>query len=356
MIVKKHIQQNILINFFSGIGNFILFIPALKAVCNKYPDATITLLTKQKGVSEIAQMIKFDNDRTFEYIDYSGIKTFFQRLTLLYELKNKYDMVVTTFDTQSWKLAVFVKAINGRLSIGYKANRWYDCLYSKTLTFAPNSNEVDRHLKIADYLQAPADRKECKLQISRQDEQCAKSIIAENAISRERVLIGMHPGSSASLFRKRWHPERFARVADILTEKYRAQIILFGGPEEVLLAEKIAALTTISKPTILAGKTNIRQTAAIISKCDLFISNDSGLMHISAAVNTPTIAIFGPTNPSKNSPMGDGHIVVRKELPCSPCLNYVEDRCLEQKCLEKITVQNVIDAVEKKLSSIMVAK
>jgi len=348
---KEYSKQNILIIFLSGIGNFILFIPTLRAIRNKYPDAIITLLIKQKAVSEIAQMTGIDNSMISVSADCSVTKRISLRLSLICSLKKKYDLIITTFEAQGWKLAVFVKAINGNLSIGYKTGRWYDCLYSRILTFDPDSHEVDRHFMIADFLGATADKKKCEICIGPKDQQFAHSIMVANGIIDQKLVVGIHPGSSEHLFRKRWLPDRFAQVIDNLSEKYGAQTIIFGGPDEVSLSEKVASLTRVARPIVLAGETEIRQTAAMIQKCDLFVTNDSGLMHVAVAVGTPTIAIFGPTNPAKNAPLGDGHIVVRKELLCSPCLNYVEDECLEQKCLEKVTVEDVLDAIDKKLST-----
>lgn len=342
-------KKNILIIFLSGIGNCISFIPALKAISNKYPNAIITLLTKQKTVSEIVKMAEIDNSVTSVVMSGSFMKRILTGLSLIYKLRKKYDLVITTFEAQGWKLAFFVKAIRGKLTIGYKTGRWYDCLYSKTLVFDRNSHEVDRHFMIADFLGATVNEKKCEIHIGPEDQQCANSIMAENGIIDQKLVVGIHPGSSEYLFRKRWAPERFAQVIDCLSEKYAAQIIIFGGPHEVSLAEKIARLTVKAEPIVLVGKTKIRQTAAMIDKCDLFVTNDSGLMHVAAAVNTPTVAIFGPTNPSKNAPAGDGHVVVRREMPCSPCINYVEDKCSDPKCLEAVTVDNVLAAIDKQL-------
>jgi ADP-heptose:LPS heptosyltransferase len=104
------------------------------------------------------------------------------------------------------------------------------------------------------------------------------------------------------------------------------------------------------KPVIVAGDTDIRTTAMLIKKCALFISNDSGLMHIATAVKTPVIAIFGPTLWWKNHPWGKENLVIRKNLSCSPCYNYSTIKCRNIRCLETITVGEVFGKVCQALS------
>lgn len=93
---------------------------------------------------------------------------------------------------------------------------------------------------------------------------------------------------------------------------------------------------------------SITQTAAVIQRCNLFISNDSGLMHLAVAVKTPVVAIFGPTIPNKNAPYEGKNVVIRKELPCSPCYEmYKKFRCNDIKCLKLIEIEDVLMEIDK---------
>ncbi len=347
--MKNINPETILFVFLSGVGNFILFTPTIRALRNKYPRAEITLLVKQKVILDIIQ----DEGLIDHVVHYSQatypIKNILVQASLILTLRaQKYDLVITTFDAQGWKLGAFVRMIGGKFSIGYKSSNWYDRFYNELLTYNTGMHEVDRHLKIADSFAADVTDKTPLISVKKEDREFAKAIISQDG----SLLIGMHPGSSENLWRKRWMPERFAELADHLSERYGAKILILGGKDEVKLAEKISTLMQTAKPLIMAGKTTIGQAAALIERCTLFVSNDSGLMHVSAAVKTPVVAIFGPSNPEKNAPLGESNIVVRKDLSCSPCSKYDSNGtniCENLKCLEDVTVKDVLNTFRKKL-------
>lgn len=348
-INNSNLPRKILIIFFSGIGNFILFTPTLRAIRNKYPNAEITLLLKQKVVLDIIQ----DEGLIDHVVHYpqatSSIKNMLVQASLIQSLRvKKYDLVITTFEAQGWKLATFVRMIGGKFSIGYKSGNWYDRCYNKLLTYDTGMHEVDRHIKIADFMGADFTDKTPRISIKDDDRAFAETIVSKNC----SPLIGMHPGSSENLWRKRWMPERFAELADRLSERYGTKILILGGKDEVNLAEKISALMQTAKPIVMAGKTTIGQATALIEQCALFVSNDSGLMHVASAIKTPVVAIFGPTDPAKNAPYGKDHIVVRKGVSCSPCSNYDSNGaniCGNLKCLEDVTVEDVLNTFRNKL-------
>ena len=132
--------------------------------------------------------------------------------------------------------------------------------------------------------------------------------------------------------------------------KYTAKIIVFGGPFEKELIKKMSYLMKI-KPIIVTNNT-IKQTAALMKRCNILISNDSALAHIATAVKTKVIAIFGPTNFYWNAPYGNKHLVIRKDLPCSPCyieIGQTNPKCKKLDCLKLITVQDVLQEVDKQL-------
>ena len=344
--------EKILIVFLSGIGNFILFSPTLRAIRSKFPEAEIILLAKQKVITDIIR----DKSIVDHVIHYpksaSGIRNFTTQVPLARALRGKkYDLVITTFEAQGWKLSTFVRMIGGKFSIGYRTGGWYDRCYNKLLTYDTGMHEVDRHLKIADFLGADVKDKTLEISVKEEDRKFAESIIPED----EHLIIGIHPGSSENLWRKRWMPERFAELADRLSERYGAKILVLGGKDEINLAEKISALMKVAKPLLMAGKTTIGQAPALIEQCTLFISNDSGLMHMAAAVKTPVVAIFGPTDPAKNAPFGDGHSVVRKDISCNPCTHYDKDVCNSPDCLSVISVDDVMEAIESKLAVLLLA-
>lgn len=165
--------------------------------------------------------------------------------------------------------------------------------------------------------------------------------------NNDRPILGLNPGATYGSA-KRWYPEEFAKVAIELSKKY--DIVIFGGPAETDIAsdiEKMLIENGVLNYNNLSGKTSIDELIDGISKLDLFITNDSGPMHVAAAFQIPTVAIFGPTRFNEtNQWMNDKGIIVRKELDCSPCMKRV---CPlgHHDCMKLITSKDVLSAVDE---------
>jgi ADP-heptose:LPS heptosyltransferase len=176
----------------------------------------------------------------------------------------------------------------------------------------------------------------------------------------KRPIIAMHPGSGGYSTARRWAPERFAQLADTLYYDTGGQLILVGGPEEAELHRQIIELMQSEMPArSFAGKGNIRVAAAIMEQADLFVGNDSGLMHLATAVGTPTVAIFGLTNSDAWGPYTGGlsaqqAVVVKMDLPCMPCFYRGHDLgtpegCMTRDCLAMLGVEPVAIAARRML-------
>ena len=162
-----------------------------------------------------------------------------------------------------------------------------------------------------------------------------------------KPMLGINAGATYGSA-KRWYPKRFAQVAAYYSDKY--DIIIFGGPNEVEMAKEIEENLQafhVKNFTNLAGKTNIEELCANIGGCSLFITNDSGPMHVAAAYQVPTVAIFGPTKYKETSQWKNKKsIIVRHELDCSPCMKR-ECPLKHHDCMKGITAFEVIEAVKK---------
>jgi heptosyltransferase-2 len=174
----------------------------------------------------------------------------------------------------------------------------------------------------------------------------------------KRPIIAMHPGSGGYSTARRWAPERFAQLADTLFHDAGGQLILMGGPEETELHRQIIELMQSEMPVrSFAGKGNIRVAAAILEQADLFVGNDSGLMHLATAVGTPTVGIFGLTNSDAWGPYTSGEpgqqaVVVKLDLPCMPCFYRGHDLgtpegCMTRDCLAMLGVDPVATAARR---------
>jgi len=161
-----------------------------------------------------------------------------------------------------------------------------------------------------------------------------------------RPMLGINAGATYGSA-KRWYPERFAAVAAHFHKEY--DIIIFGGPNEVEMAAEIQAnlqKLQVNNYTNLAGKTTIEELCANIGGSSLFITNDSGPMHVAAAYQVPTVAIFGPTKYKETSQWkNEKSVIVRHEMDCSPCMKR-ECPLKHHECMTTITASEVIEAVE----------
>ena len=160
--------------------------------------------------------------------------------------------------------------------------------------------------------------------------------------SMKEPLVAIHPGSPVAL--KRWRPERYAKLADWLVAQKRAKIIFVGVDAEMPIIAEIQALMR-EKSFNIAGKTSLTQLASILHVCQLFIGNDSGPMHLAAAVGIPTIGLYGPGDPGRFGPVGTQCQTLRQKPDCPPCLGT---RCRfgGEGCMSEIQVADVIQAID----------
>jgi len=168
-------------------------------------------------------------------------------------------------------------------------------------------------------------------------------ILPYNPNTFQKPTIGINPGATYGSA-KRWYPEEFAKVTNALGEKY--DVIIFGGPGEEEIAKDIEKNLLISNYKNLCGKLSIKELCEYIGGLDLFITNDSGPMHIAAVYNVPIVAIFGPTNYKETSPWSSNYKIVTKDLECSPCMKR-ECPLGHHKCMKEIKAEDVLKAVKE---------
>jgi len=206
------------------------------------------------------------------------------------------------------------------------------------LQFAYSEHEVEINLDVLRAGDIPINSRNTFFNVLSADQTWAKSFLAEFGIDLSKPTVAIHPGSPVPL--KRWPEKRFAELADILIEKKR-QVLFLGVLDENQLLEEIQAQMR-HKSVNIAGRTNLRQLGAVLQQCDLFIGNDSGPMHLAAAVGTRVIGLFGPGSPERFGPFGDNCTTIRKKPDCPPCMKE-ECRFGEQGCIIEIAVQDVLD-------------
>jgi heptosyltransferase-2 len=212
-------------------------------------------------------------------------------------------------------------------------------------------HQVEYYLDIIRALGIDVQVQGLSLCLSAADDLYAEQLLAASGIDSSRSLIAVHPGAVKP--EKRWSAERFARVGRSLITRYRAGIILLGSPNEQELLQSIRQL--IDSPRVLIPEAaSLTQTAAVIAHCNLFIGNDSGLMHVAAALGVPIVALFGPGTPATTAPWMDRNLyrIVLAEVSCRPCRQRFFTECSpspqgKPPCLEAISVEQVLAVVDE---------
>ena len=204
-------------------------------------------------------------------------------------------------------------------------------------------HHVDNYLEMLKHFGIEAREKRQLLCVTPGEKRTAAETLERAGILAGDFLIGVNPGAAYGSA-KRWYPERFADVAATLAQKWRAKILVLGGPSEVAIAADIEAALP-GGCLNLAGKTTVRELLALIQSCDFFISNDSGPMHIAAAFQVPLVAVFGSTDHRTTYPFSENSVVVRKEIDCAPCLK--RECPTDHRCMTEVSAQDVVDAAEK---------
>jgi heptosyltransferase-2 len=186
----------------------------------------------------------------------------------------------------------------------------------------------------------PHTLQEIRLHIAESERRWAALELQTVGLGGRRFLVGICPGASFGAA-KRWLPERYANLADRLIDALGADVLIFGSRAEKPLAEAVARAMDHT-PILVAGKTSLREFMALLAKCHLVITNDSGPMHLAAALGLPLLAIFGSTNERATGPVGLRVRIIKHPVECSPC--GLRQCPIDFRCMTGISVDDVYTA------------
>jgi len=320
-------MKKILIFSFSFIGDAVLSTAVIQPLRAHFPNAHITFLVGPSAFDLLTNDTQLD--ATFVYDNQREHTGLNGRIKLIKTLRReKFDLVVNLRDSftarcigaEHWGL---VRGDRERHAV----NRYLEVLSKRGV----DTTDAQPHLQLTETEQATA-----------------HNFLAEAGVTSDRLLIGIHPGGNWKY--KLWSAEKYTQLGTALSKQKNAAILLFAGPNERKLQTQVADMMDISP--ILVETKNLREVAALIAACDVYIGNDTGPMHIAAAVRTPVLALFGSTNHIRSGPYGDKHTVVQSgmELGCNPCHpGRHPGGCGAGSCavIDGITVEQVLAAVER---------
>ena len=327
--------ESILIFSFSHIGDAVLSTCVIPPLQRHFPDARISVLVGPKscnilwGDVRISELIIYDNRGA-----HAGLSG---KRRLIRELKTrKFDLIVDLRDS-FWS-----RFIDGT-RWGMPSSRRYTASYRE-------SHAVDRYLGILSAHGVESEGAAPEIRLLKSEERSAAAFLSRNGVLERNMIIGIHPGGGWSY--KLWPVERFAALGEFLSQRYGAKILVFSGPDEAPLQEQMAYL--MKSTPILVKDVGLRELSALIQRCNIYIGNDTGPMHIAAAVGTRVIAIFGPTSAVRSGPYGSQHIVIAESIECSPCHpGRRPGGCNLDTCMamEAVSVSRVAEAVGRNLSN-----
>jgi ADP-heptose:LPS heptosyltransferase len=222
---------------------------------------------------------------------------------------------------------------------------------------------IDHYLKVIEPVAAAPKTPEARtprFYLTGESRRAARELLVVDGVKPGDVIVTMHVGGDGFDGRKRWAPERFARVANYLVERFDAHIVLVGGKADLPMTNAAAALIHRNVRS-LVGKTSLKVTGALIEASALFIGNDSSPLHIAAAVGVPSVGVFGPSDWTEFHPVGrPGYRsqILHSNLPCAPCFRFVGNAplwqvntCYSYACLKTIDTRRVMEAAVELLQS-----
>ena len=334
-------MRNVLIIKLRYIGDVLLATPTVRAIkAARRPDVRVTMLVNRGTEDVLSGNPDMDE---IVILDKGSLAAQWRLIAGL--RRRRFDTVIDLTDGDR---AAFLSWISGApVRIGFNdEHRWRGRCYTHVVQPAPGvRHRIDRDLEALKPLSIQAGSKDLQLWLTPEEANSADQLLDQLGVQRSQSIVLLQPG--ARFWFKAWPPERFAELADRLTSQYGCQVLIGGSRQESDLAEQIRQMAK-SRPIIMAGRTTIKQFAAIAKKSALFVGSDSGAMHIASAVGTPVVALFGPSSPREWGPRGGPVEVLYKDLDCRSCFHPTCTRG-EQNCMRLITVHEVFAAAQRLL-------
>ena len=336
----------------SSLGDVVHALPVLHGLRVRYPQATIDWLIAKpfapliEGHDELDSLVLFDR-RRFRRLGRS-LRVTGEFAKFVHQLRaRRYELVI---DLQGlFRTGFLARATGAAVRIGFREAREAAWVFY-THCLPPDDRDthaVDRNYRTAGLLGFEAVPMEFNLAVSDSTRKDAIELLHGQGLRSDERLIAVVPGARGET--KMWPPDRFAETIDELHGLHDARCALIGGPDEVDLCARIAQACG-SQPVNLAGRTTVRQLAAVVGLADVVLCQDSAPMHLAVALERPLVCLTGPTNPRRTGPYGRLDDVIRLDLECSPCYFRRLSQCRHNhRCMRELPVATVVAAIARSL-------
>ena len=364
--------RRILVRGVNWLGDAVMTLPALRRLRERFSNAHISILTHSKledlwrGQAVVDDVITFSKGDSVLKV---GWVLRAQRFDLALVLPNSPRSALETWfaripkrigyarSGRNWLLTRAVPSRPGRVPMKKRTPGEIRALIKAPPTapaIAETAHQIHEYLHLVAELGASAVPVAPSLQVSGEEMAAARAKLLdkwlqERGLGASVVLLGLNPGAEYGPA-KRWPAENFAAVAREICRRLPNSVwIAFGGPGDARVCAEIERLAD-GRVLSLAAKTTLRQLMALLKSCRVLLTNDSGPMHLAAALDTPVVVPFGSTSPELTGPGLPGdtrHAILRSPTPCAPC--FLRECPIDFRCMTGITVNQVVDAVLKQL-------
>jgi lipopolysaccharide heptosyltransferase II len=334
-VVRLNNVKRILVLNRNHIGDCLLTTPLLRALKRRFPSAHLVVSIPASNGDLLGT-----NPHVDEILIRPKLSSWAAKVRFALEMRRRnYDLIISLQEKSmfyawaTWYTTLFNRNSPVTVALHHKrTRRWYQY----NVPVRADQHEVHKYLGIATALDCPRDRNPViELTPTVEAREQVEDLLSSNGFDSDVRFVGINPGGSTA--DKRWPPERFAVVADRIHEETGLPVMIFGGPSDQRRANEIARLMT-HRPLIVAGRASLGHTAALLERCRLLVTGDTGPMHMAVAMAVPVVALFGPTNPLKFGPFTRLKTILRHEMPCAECTH---------PCLHTITAEECVEAALK---------
>ena len=332
------LEKKILLIRLSSLGDIVLTTPAIRAVRAHFSDAYIAMLVGKQSADVLRENPHLDEIITFDRgAKHKDTREMLRTVRVLRE--RKFTLAIDLQRKFRTELLMYCSGAAERVGKG--------ALCTVRVPEQGNKHATTHYLDLLHAVGIPAVDQRLEVFLDASERRDASQRFDAMGVPEMGLKVGIFPGAGWQL--REWMPDRFAAIGDRLVRHFNAAVLIFGGPQEADLVHTVANLMD-ARAVPFAGNLQVRALAACIEKCDLFLTNDTGPMHIAAAVGTPTVSLFGPGNHIRFQPLGGLHQTIRHDVPCSPCKQFT-DKCKDNICMKKITVDEVWQSISDTLTS-----
>jgi heptosyltransferase-2 len=342
--VSKGPVQQILVRGPNWLGDAVMCEPSLRGLRRLFPHASMTLLVKPSvaGLFELHPAV----DRIFLYDDKGRHAGLAGKWRLAADLRQHGFELAVLFQN-AFEAALLTSVAGIRRRYGY-ATDGRSLLLSEPVAIPDRKrpiHQVEYYWHMLRPLGLTGQPGQPELFVSQDEERSIVGRLQQTGITEADVVIGINPGSTYG-GAKRWLPDRFAESTERLCRRLKDSgrqpaVIVIGAKGEEPLGREIASRLT-ARSAVLSGATSIRELMAVIKRCAVLVTNDTGPMHIASAFGVPVVGIFGPTDWRTTSPYGQEHALLRHPVDCAPCM--LRECPIDHRCMTGVTVEQVYDA------------